>query len=379
MDFSLNDDRRMLQDTLTRFLRDSYDFETRQKASGSDEGYSADLWKQFADLGVIGALLPEEAGGFGGEGEDLMVVMQQLGRHLVVEPFVSTAVISGSLLTACGTDEQKALLEQVIAGDLLLAFAHGEPDSRYDLNSVSTTATKTDQGWILQGRKAVVLGGDQADKIIVSARTAGESDEEQGISLFIIDALTTGVSRRGYPTIDGWRAADIELDGVVVPQTALLGTEGEAYQAIEEATARGIMALCAEAVGVMETARDLTLEYLQTRQQFGQPLGKFQALQHRMAELLIEIEQARSITQRAAGYLGEDRLLREQTVSAAKNLIGRVGRLVSEESIQLHGGIAMTWEYALPHYAKRLTMIDHQLGDTDHHLERYMALGRGAA
>lgn len=379
MDFSLNDDRRMLQETLTRFLRDNYDFATRQEIAASDAGVSAELWRRFAELGVIGALLPEEVGGFGGAGEDLLVVMQQLGRHLVVEPFLSTAVLAGSLLTACGDDKQKALLDQVIAGDLLLAFAHGEPDGRYDLSSVATTAQKTDQGWILQGRKAVVLGGDRADKLIVSARTSGAPDGQDGISLFLLDALTSGVTRRGYPTIDGWRAAELTLDGVLLGPEALLGEEGVAYPVIELATSRGILALCAEAVGVMETARDLTLEYLRTRQQFGQPLGKFQALQHRMAELLIEIEQARSIAQRAAGYLGESRAQRERTISAAKNLIGRVGRLVAEETIQLHGGIAMTWEYALPHFAKRLTMIDHLLGDTDHHLERFIALNQGAA
>ena len=231
----------------------------------------------------------------------------------------------------------------------------------------------------MNGSKAVVANGDTADLLVVSARTAGESHEEDGISLFLIDGRAEGVERRSYPTMDGSRAAEITLENVAVDQAALLGVEGQAFPALEAQIAAGTLALCAEAVGAMEAAKALTIEYLRTRTQFGRPIGQFQALQHRMADMLIEIEQARSAVINAAGQLEADRLTREKSVSAAKNMIGRVGKLVAEETIQLHGGIGMTYEYALPHFAKRLVMIDHMLGDSDHHLHRYVELMREAS
>ena len=280
---------------------------------------------------------------------------------------------------AAGTEAQKALLENVIAGELLLALAHGEPDSRYETARVSTKAEQTGEGWRLSGAKAVVISGDSADKLVISARTAGDVDSTDGITLFLVDADAEGLTRRGYGTVDGGRAAEIALDGVTVPATAMIGKPGDGFAIIEATLARGITALAAEAFGAMEISRNLTLEYLKTRRQFGRAIGDFQALQHRMVDVTLEIEQARSAVLLAVATLEADRLTRETNVSAAKNLIGRVARLVAEETIQLHGGIAMTWEYALGHYAKRLTMIDHQLGDTDYHLSRYIALSREAA
>lgn len=378
MDFNLSDDRRMLKESLSRFLQDRYGFETRDGIAKSEEGFSREVWGQMAELGLIGAMLPEEVGGFGGDGFDIMTVMEELGRAIVVEPVLPTAVLGAGILADAGSDSQKALLEKVIAGELLLAFAHGEPESRYSLSEVRCRAEKSGDNWSLTGHKAVVLNGDTADKIIVSARTSGADDDEEGVTLFLIDADAKWLSRRGYATVDGGRAAEITLENVEVPDEDVIGSVSAAFPVIERNVGRGILAACAEALGAMESAKDMTLEYLQTRKQFGAPLGKFQVLQHRMVEMCLEIEQARSAVILAAGRMEEDRATREAALSAAKNLVGRTARLVAEESIQMHGGIGMTWEYALPHFAKRLTMIDHLFGDTEHHLERFVALSQAS-
>jgi len=373
MTFALTEEQEMLRDTVARFVREQYDIATRHKIAASDAGVDREMWGRFAELGLIGALLPEEVGGFGGRGADLMLVMTELGRGLVVEPFLATAVLGAGLIAELGSDDQKAQLESVTAGETLLAFAHGEPDGRYAPSHVQTRAAAHAEGWRLDGRKAVVLNGDSADRLIVSARTDGMAEAEDGLGLFLVEAGAAGLEARGYQTADGGRAAELRLEGV---PAAALGEPGDAFPAIERAVARGVLALCAEAVGVMEAARDLTLDFLKTRQQFGRPLGAFQALQHRMVDLCVEIEQARSATLLAASRIDADRLARESAVSSAKNLIGRAGRLVAEESIQMHGGMGMTWETALPHFAKRLIMIDHLFGDADHHLERFIALSR---
>ncbi len=379
MHFDLSEERQMLADTASRFIADRYDIRTRHANAERDEGFNRETWAEFADLGLIGALLPAEVGGYGGTGEDIAVVFEKLGNGLVVEPFLASGILGAHPIVAAGTEAQKALLENVVAGELLLALAHGEPDSRYETARVSTKAEQSGDGWRLNGAKAVVISGDSADKLVVSARTAGDVDSTDGITLFLVDAAAAGLTRRGYGTVDGGRAAEIALDGVTVPATAMIGKPGDGFAIIEATLARGITALAAEAFGAMEISRNLTLEYLKTRRQFGRAIGDFQALQHRMVDVTLEIEQARSAVLLAVATLEADRLTRETNVSAAKNLIGRVARLVAEETIQLHGGIAMTWEYALGHYAKRLTMIDHQLGDTDYHLSRYIALSREAA
>lgn len=380
MDFNLTDEQRMLQDTVARLIREQYDFESRMKLLDTPEGYSKDIWAQFADLGLLGIPFSEESGGFGGGGVELMLVMQEFGRGLVVEPYLSTVVLAGGLVEALGTAAQKeAVLEPVIGGERIMAFAHGEPESRYELSAVATRAEKAGGGYKLTGHKAVVLHGDSADQLVVSARVSGNDTDTDGIALFLVDADAKGVSRRGYQTADGLRAAEIRLDGVEVGADAVLGEPGKAYDAIEQVVGRAIAALCAEAVGAMDASCKLTLEYLNQRKQFGVPIGKFQALQHRMVDMSIELEQARSMAILAASRLDEERTLREQTLSAAKARIGQAGRFVAEQSIQLHGGIGMTWEYAGAHYAKRLVMIDHVLGDTDHHVERFVALTDGQA
>lgn len=374
MNFDLTDERQMLQDSLRRFLRDRYDTATRNKILNSDSGISAEIWAELAELGVIGALFTEEQGGFGGKGFDIAVVFEELGRAGVVEPFLDTAVLAGGLIADLGNEAQMAHVEEIIAGTLHLAFAHGEPTSRYDLSRVATTATEKGEEIILNGRKAVVVNAEAADVLVVSARESGEQDDVEGISLFLVPKDTMGLTIQGYALLAGGRAAEITLDNVAVPASARLGAAGKASAAIEARIAAANVAQTAETLGAMETACRLTKDYLMTRKQFGRPIGTFQALAHRYSDLLIEMEQARSAVTLAAGHLEHDRGVRERHVSAAKNLIGRVGRLVGEDSIQLHGGIAMTQEYELAHIAKRIIMADHRFGDVDHHLERFIAL-----
>jgi len=370
MDFNLTEERQMLQDSLRRFLADRYTTETRNAFIASDHGFSPDVWAVLGELGMIGAAFTEDSGGFGGAGFDLAVLFEEIGRAGAVEPLLENAVLAGGLLADLGSTAQKTLLEPLIAGRLQLALAHGEADSRYDLDRIATRAVASDTGYVLNGHKAVVLNGGAADKLIVSARIG----DDAGLSLFLIDANMANVERRSYGTLTGGHSADIRFADCALPKEALLGDRGSALSALETAHARAIVAVCAEALGAMETAKILTVEYLKTRRQFGRPIGKFQVLQHRMADILIEIEQARSSVINAAGHLEDPAAIRDLHISAAKNLIGRVGRQVAEEAIQLHGGIGMTQEYDLAHFAKRLVMIDHMFGDTDHHLERFIAL-----
>ncbi|WP_136657407.1 acyl-CoA dehydrogenase [Nitratireductor sp. XY-223] len=379
MDFNHTEDRAMLKDMVSRFIADNYALEARNEIAKGTEGFSRQMWARFAELGLIGALFSEEDGGFGGAGFDIGVLFEELGKGLVVEPFLASAVLSGSVLAQLGNAEQKALIAGIIDGSKLMALAHGEPESHYELSHVATTAVRDGGGWLINGSKAVVLNGDSADLLVVTARVSGETWDEDGISAFLVPADTDGVSVRGYPTMDGLHASEITLSDVRLPDTALLGDTGKAYPAIEMAAARANVALASEAVGLMDVCRDMTLDYLRTRKQFGVPIGKFQALQHRMATVLTEIEQARSAAVNAAGRLDRPRIEREMAISSAKALTGRIGRLVAEEAIQMHGGIAMTWEYGLGHFAKRLIMIDHQFGDVDYHTARFAELSRQAA
>lgn len=379
MDFNHTEDRAMLKDMVARFISDNYPLEERHRAAETSEGFSRDMWARFAELGLIGALLTEADGGFGGSGFDINVLFEELGRGLVVEPFLACAILGGGMVSALGNDRQKTIIGDMIAGSTLLALAHGEPDSRYDLSRVTTRASADGNAWVLNGQKAVVLNGDAADLLVVTARTGGAVSDETGITAFLVPSRLDGVTVRGYPTIDGLHAAELTLENVRVDGDAVLGSPGEAFAAIEWSVARANTALASEAVGLMEVCRDLTLDYLRTRKQFGVPIGKFQALQHRMATVLMEIEQARSAAINAAGRLDLPHAEREKAVSSAKAMAGRVGRLVAEEAIQMHGGIGMTWEYGLGHFAKRLIMLDHQFGDVDYHTERFAELSRQAA
>ncbi|MBB3214028.1 hypothetical protein FHW67_003338 [Herbaspirillum sp. Sphag1AN] len=378
MNFSHTEERRMLSDSLERFLSEQYPFEKRNKIIQSADGFSRDIWQQLANLGVLAALFSEDHGGFGGSGFDIAVVFEALGRGLVVEPVLGSAILAGDAIASAGNTNQKALLEELIAGTTIAALAHDEPGNHYELARVHTRAEQINDGWRLNGAKAVVAQGEAADVFVISARTAGAVDDNNGISLFLLPANTPGLTIHGYPAIDGGRVAELQLRDVTLSPEALLGPLHQGHAILERVIGRGVLALCAEALGAMEAAKAATLDYLRTRQQFGLPIGSFQALQHRMADLLLEVEQARSAVINAAAALDADRLTRERALSAAKASIGRIGTLVAEESIQLHGGIGMTWELPLAHYAKRLIMIDHQLGDEDHHLQRFIALGKEA-
>lgn len=362
MNFNLTEERQMLQDSVRRYLRDKYTTEVRNSIIASEQSWSSEIWTELAELGVIGALFTEAQGGFGGAGFDIAVVFEELGRAGVVEPFMDSALIGGRLLAALGRDD---LVEQMIGGGLQLALAHAEPTSRYDLNQVRATV----DGGKLNGRKAVVMNAEAADYLIVSARASGEVSDEAGIALYLVPADAKGLTVQGYALLAGGRAAEVTLDGV---EGTLLSEDG--FAALHTVTELATMAQCAEALGAMETATALTNTYLGTRQQFGRPIGTFQALAHRMSDLLIELEQARSAVINAAGHMDADARTCALNISAAKNLLGRAGRLVAEEAIQMHGGIAMTQEYELAHIAKRIVMADHRFGDTDHHLERFIAL-----
>ncbi len=361
----------MLADSLSRYIREQYPMTHRMAHCDIDPGYSKTTYRELTDLGIGGALLPESCGGFGGSGFDIALVFEELGRGLTLEPFLASAVMSANLLNDISPDTHQDLITALSDGTKTAALACYEPDERYALNRVNCVASCSNGDWILNGRKSHVINGDSADYLIVSARSSESPDSETGVSLYLIDtANCSGLSRQNYPTVDGYRGCNVTLNNVT--PTALLGHAGEGYATLEKTVARGVLALCAEALGAMQVCKEMTVEYLQTRKQFGVAIGKFQVLQHRTVDALIEIEQARSAVINAAGHLDADRAHREKHIAAAKNLIGRSARLLAEESIQMHGGIAMTWEYNLSHYAKRLIMIDHLLGDTDYHLQRFM-------
>lgn len=374
MNFELTEERQMMQDTLRRFLADRYTTPVRNDIINSDSGLSSKIWSEMAELGIVGALFSEDQGGYGGAGFDISTVFEELGRAGVVEPFLDTGILGGGLIAALGDEAQKALVDDVIAGTLHLALAHGEPASRYDLNRVETTAKADGDDIVLNGRKSVVVNAEAAGFLLVSARESGAAADPDGISLFLVPANTSGLTLRGYPLLSGGRAAEVTLDDVRLPVSARLGAAGGAFSAIETQVAAANVALSAEAMGAMETATELTREYLMTRKQFGRPIGTFQALAHRFSDMLIELEQARSAVINAAGHLEGDSRIRDLNIAATRNLIGRVGRLVAEEAIQMHGGIAMTQEYELAHIAKRIIMTDHRFGDTDYHLERFIDL-----
>jgi pimeloyl-CoA dehydrogenase small subunit len=375
MDFDLSEDQRLLKDSVDRLVLDQYQFEQRKKYMAEPAGYSASMWNQIAELGLLGLPFEETLGGFGGGAVETGIVMDAFGRGLVVEPYFATVILGGGLLRrAAPASVLGALAPKVAAGKLKLAFAHVERQSRYNLADVTTMARKDGSGYVLDGAKSVVIHGDTADKIFVTARLSGERRARAGIGLFLVDAATPGVTRQGYPTQDGQRAAEITLTGVRVGADDLMNDN--ALPLIEHVIDEAIAAVCAEAVGAMQSMQDLTLEYLKTRKQFGRAIGSFQVLQHRSVDMLVAVEQARSMAMFAAVMAGDENPLeRRKAISAAKVQIGRSARHVGQEAIQLHGGIGMTYEYAVGHYFKRVTMIDQLYGDADTHLSYLGAHG----
>lgn len=377
MDFSYSEEQQMLQDSVQKFVHSQYDFDTRKKVIESDKGFSDDNWALFAELGWLTVPFREEDGGFGGSAVDLMVVMEEFGRGMVVEPFVPTAVLSGGLIAELGSAAQKeTLLGAIMEGSLQLATAFAEPDSRYNLASVACAAKKDGNGYVLNGDKVLVLNGPAADKILVVARTSGNKIDRDGISVFVVDATATGLSRRPYTAVDGHRAAELHLKDVRVDADALLGAEGKALPAIEKVVDRATLAVSAEAVGALICLLKKTVEYAKTRKQFGVAIGTFQALQHRMSEMFIECELARSIVIMAAMKLDSSASDAEKAkaVAAAKSRVGRAMRKVGQEAVQLHGGIAVTDELDVGHYFKRVTTIEHLFGNTDYQTLRFASL-----
>jgi pimeloyl-CoA dehydrogenase small subunit len=372
MDFDLTDEQRLLSDSVDRLLADTYTFEKRRGYLAEPEGWSRGLWSQYAELGLLGLPFAEEHGGFGGGGIETMLVMQAFGRVLAVEPYLASVVLSGTALRLAGNKaQQSALVPEIAAGRLVIAFAHGERQARYDLSDVLTNAKPKAGGWVLDGGKSVVVHGDIADRLIVSARTAGDRNDPYGIALFLVDAAANGVARRAYRLRDGMGAAEIALAGVEIGRDALLCEAGAAFPVIERVVEAGIAATAAEAVGAMETMQAMTLEYLKTRQQFGRPIGDNQALQHRATEMFVALEQGRSMAILAAMMVEEpDAAERARNIAMVKVGVGQAARFVSQNAVQLHGGIGMTEEYAVGHYFRRVMVIEHSFGDTAHHLSR---------
>ena len=370
MDFALSEEQRLLQESVTRLFADRYAFDARKRYAQEAGGFSHELWKQYAELGLLGLPFAEEHGGIGGGPVETMIVMEQIGRALALEPYLATVVLGGGLLRLGGSEAMRAeLLPRIAGGELMLAFAHVERQARYDLADVATAARADGGSFVLDGAKSLVLHGDSAKKFIVSARLSGARNDRGGLALFLVDAGATGVSTRGYATVDGLRAAELSLSNVRVDAGAAVGAPGGAFPLIERIADEAMAALCAEAVGAMAAMHETTVDYMKTRKQFGVTIGSFQALQHRAAEMLIAVEQARSMAMLATMMAAEDdRRERRQAISAAKVQIGRSGRIVGQGAIQIHGGIGMTMEAKVGHYFKRVTMIDTLFGDADHHL-----------
>ena len=381
MDFDLTEEQRLLKESLDRLIGDRYAFEQRKVYAQAPEGWSRELWAQYAELGLLGLPFAEQYGGSGGGPVETMITMEAFGRALALEPFLATVVLGGGFLRHGGSAEQCAdLMPKIADGSLTFAFAQTERRSRYDLADISTTARPDGSAWVVDGEKGVVLHGDTAGKLIVTARTGGGRRDRDGVGVFIVDAEAAGVSRRGYPTQDGLRGAEITLAGVRVGPEGVLGEPGAALPLVERVVDEAIAALCAEAVGAMAAMHELTVDYLKTRRQFGREIGSFQILQHRAVDMLIALEQARSMAMFATMMASEeDAAERRNALSAAKVQIGRSGRLIGQQAVQLHGGIGMTMEYKVGHYFKRTTMIDTIFGDADHHLRQLARRGGSPA
>ncbi|MES2603199.1 MAG: pimeloyl-CoA dehydrogenase small subunit [Pseudomonadota bacterium] len=377
MDFDLSEEQRLLKDSVDGLLADSYDFDQRKKYAKENGGWSKTVWNKLAEQGLLGLPFSEEDGGFGAGAVETALVMESLGKALVVEPYLATVVLGGGFLRHGASAEQKAAhIPSIIDGSKTLAFAQLEKNSRYDLADVTTTAKKKGAGWVIDGEKFVVLHGETADTLIVSARTKGSQRDRSGIGVFLVPANAKGVTVKGYPTQDGLRAADIRFEGVEVGADAAIGDPENGLPLIERVVDEARIAMCAEAVGAMDESLKSTVEYLKTRKQFGVAIGQFQTLQHRAADMFVALEQARSMSifaTMASDF--EDAKERSKAVAAAKVQIGKSLKFVGQQAIQLHGGVGMTMELKIGHYFKRLTMIESTFGDTDYHLRRVSEAG----
>lgn len=377
MNFDLSEEQQLLKNSIERLLADSYGFEKRHIYQTDTKGYSDAMWARYAEIGLLALPFSEKHGGFGGGAVETMIAMEAFGKALILEPYLATVFLAGGLLRLGASEAQKAdLIPGIAEGRLKLAFGYAEPQSRYDLFDLETQAKKDGDEWILNGTKCLVLHGDTADKIVVSARKSGDTRQKNGIGLFLVDADAPGLSRRGYPTQDALRAAEITLENVRVKNVDVIGDPEKAFPIISRVVDEAVAAICAEAVGCFERMQQITLDYLKAREQFGKKIGAFQVLQHRAVDMFVELEQSRSMAMYAAMMVGEDDATeRERATSAAKVQVGRSAKAIGHQSIQLHGGIGMTMEYSIGHYFKHVTMLDMLFGDADHHLKRLASLG----
>jgi pimeloyl-CoA dehydrogenase small subunit len=375
MDFSFTEEQTLLRNSVQKFVQNGYTFDMRRAIAKSEAGWKRENWKQFAELGLLGAPFAEDFGGLGGGPVETMIIMEEFGRGLVIEPYLGTVVLAGGFLTHGGSKAQKEhFIPEVVEGKRVFAFAFAEPQGRYNLADLAVTAKKAGAGYTLNGHKAVVIGAPWADSLIVTARTGGGQRDEKGVSVFVVDKKAKGVSCRDYPTVDGLRASEVTFENVALGADALIGPEGGGLPLVERVVDEGIAALSAEAIGAMKVLNDTTVEYCKTRKQFGVPIGKFQVLQHRMVDMFMNYEQSVSITFMVTLKLGESDDERKKAASAAKVQIGKAGRFIGQNAVQLHGGMGMTDELNVGHFFKRLTMIDTMFGNVDHHLKRYASL-----
>lgn len=374
MDLSYTDEQILLRDSVTKFIDDNYTIDQRKKLAESDDGFSRDNWKQFAELGWLAMPFAEEDGGIGGNAIDTMLVMEEFGKGLVVEPFLPTVVMAGTAISEFGSAAQKEeILTGIIDGSLMATVAYAEEQSFHELANVATTAKKDGDFYEINGTKSVVLNASTADKIVVIARTSGDQADEAGLTAFVVDADADGIERQDYPTVDGLRASEVTFKGVKVPAGNIVGDEGSGFDVITKVSNRAILALSAEAVGAMEKLYTSTIEYTKQREQFDHPLADFQVLKHRMTEMFMEHSLAKSLTMKATMLETQGAEDTQRTIHALKFLIGKSSRFVGQNAVQLHGGMGMTEELAIAHYFKRLMVIDSQFGNTDHHLERFVA------
>ena len=375
MDFTFNEEQSLIQDQVDQFVQKEYDWETRQSLSNSELGFGEDNWKKFAELGWLGISVSEESGGFGGSAIESMLIMEAFGKGLVVEPFLETVIMAGGLIDDHGSDQQKSsFLEPAIAGEMHLALAYAEPQSRFNLSDVVTEAKADGDNFIINGYKSVVMNGPSADQIIVSARTSGTQLDENGISLFIIDTNASGLDKTNYKTVDGRRASDLTFENVSVSKENLIGDQDKGFEILDSAIDKAILAISAEAVGAMEVLYKTTVEYTKTREQFGTAIGKFQVLQHRMVDMFMEYEQCKSLLYMATMKHEEKAEDAKKAISGLKYQVGKAGKFIGQQAVQLHGGMGVTDELNVGHYFKRLTTVGTIFGNTDYHLKKYTSL-----
>jgi len=375
MNFELSEEQKMIQQSVERFVQENYDLSNRIKISSEDPGFSKEYWSSMAELGWLGLAFSEEDGGFGGNQIDTLVLMEQFGKGLVLEPFLANVVLGGGSIKRGASQEIKdSIIPSLIDGSLQITLAYAEEQSRFDIEDVATAAREENSDFIINGKKSMVLNAESADKIVVVARTSGSQVDEEGISLFVVDADAEGIEKENFPTVDGLRASEIIFKDVKVESTSLIGEKDKGFSILQAVVNDAILALAAEAVGAMEVLYKDTVEYTQQREQFDHPLSDFQVLQHRMVDMFMEYEQCKSLLFRATMETVQDPSLSQRTVHALKHLIGKSGIFVGESAVQLHGGMGVTEELRIGHFFKRLLVIDSQFGNADFHLDKFTSL-----